>query len=122
MLLLKQAPQAGSADETGRARVLACAACLAAVTTTDARIEVGGQHEHSFVNPHGYTYRIGCFASAPGCAGDGPSSTFWTWFPGYAWQIAYCARCGEHLGWVFRSEAHRFLGLILDRLTEVGEA
>jgi hypothetical protein len=24
-----------------------------------------------------------------------------SWFPGYAWDIACCRRCGSHLGWRF---------------------
>lgn len=24
-----------------------------------------------------------------------------SWFPGYAWTIAYCSRCYQHLGWLF---------------------
>ncbi len=28
------------------------------------------------------------------CAAD-------SWFPGYAWTIAYCGRCFNHLGWRF---------------------
>ena len=24
-----------------------------------------------------------------------------TWFPGYAWTIAGCRRCGSHAGWMF---------------------
>lgn len=24
-----------------------------------------------------------------------------SWFPGYAWTIANCRRCGGHLGWRF---------------------
>jgi Lon protease-like protein len=26
-----------------------------------------------------------------------------SWFPGFAWQIAYCEQCREHLGWYFTS-------------------
>jgi hypothetical protein len=32
---------------------------------------------------------------------DGPPSTQDSWFPGYAWSIAYCSRCYNHLGWRF---------------------
>jgi hypothetical protein len=32
---------------------------------------------------------------------QGRPSTQDSWFPGYAWTIAYCARCYSHLGWKF---------------------
>jgi hypothetical protein len=51
----------------------------------------------------------------------GESSMFWTWFPGYSWQVDYCRHCGEHLGWLFRAAEHRFHGLVLDRLVERAE-
>lgn len=31
---------------------------------------------------------------------DRPSSEF-SWFPGYAWQIAVCITCSSHIGWKF---------------------
>ncbi len=99
-------------------RVLACSSCLHAVTTSAARIEVGGRHEHSFVNPHGLRFRIGCFASAAAVPVGEPSA-YWTWFPGFRWQIAVCAGCSGHLGWRFLSADSTFHGLILDRLVEV---
>ena len=32
---------------------------------------------------------------------EGEAVTQDSWFPGYAWTIAYCNRCGNHLGWRF---------------------
>ena len=105
-----------AADDVGR--VLVCAECLHAVTSTTARIEMSGRHAHTFANPHGFVFHIGCFAVAPGCAtGSDPSNEF-SWFPGYAWQVAVCRGCGTHLGWLFRSGDSRFHGLIVDRLAE----
>lgn len=31
---------------------------------------------------------------------DRPSTDF-SWFPGYAWQIAVCSKCSSHIGWKF---------------------
>jgi hypothetical protein len=113
---LEDAPRETTTDEGGR--VLACAACGRPITTTAARIEMDGAHAHTFANPHGFVYRIGCFSTAPGCAPVSPPSTDFAWFAGYAWQIAACTGCGEHIGWLFRSGSARFHGLILDRLVE----
>jgi Yippee zinc-binding/DNA-binding /Mis18, centromere assembly len=105
--------------EDGGGEVLACAGCLRPVTTSAARIEVAGAHEHTFANAAGFQFRIGCFARAIGCATVGEPSTYWTWFPGCSWQIEQCSSCGEHLGWLFRSASEAFHGLVLDRLVEV---
>ena len=32
---------------------------------------------------------------------EGRPCTQDSWFPGYAWTIAYCGRCYNHLGWRF---------------------
>jgi hypothetical protein len=76
------------------------------------RIEVGGAHEHTFVNPHGFVHHVGCFAAASGCSYAGPTETAFSWFPGFSWQIARCGRCHAHLGWIFRASGDSFHGLI----------
>lgn len=108
----------GEADRTG-GQLLACARCLREVTTSQARIAVAGSHEHRFSNPDGVRFQIGCFAGATGCRTVGPRSTYWTWFSGYSWQVEVCGACAQHLGWLFRADAHHFHGLIVDRLVEL---
>jgi hypothetical protein len=101
-------------------RLLVCAACGHGITSASSRTARSGRHAHTFANPHGFVFHIGCFTAAPGCrAASGPSTEF-TWVPGFAWQIAVCRGCGEHLGWLFRSAEETFCGLILDRLVEQG--
>lgn len=81
---------------------------------------MSGTHAHTFTNPAGIVFRIGCFADAPGAASFGGENSAFSWFPGFVWRIALCASCGEHLGWRFREErssAH-FFGLILDKVVE----
>lgn len=104
-----------------REQRLFCARCGHTITRQDQRIAVNGTHAHDFTNPHGLTFHIGCFRDAPGCIPFGAATTEFTWFPGYAWQIADCASCGVHLGWLFTSSADGFYGLILNRLTSVGK-
>ena len=93
-----------------------CAACNHALTSASARIDVDGAHEHAFANPAGLTFRIACFRDAPGCRGLGDESTFWTWFKGFAWRVALCGACGEHVGWSYASDATAFFGLITNRI------
>jgi len=112
-------PGASAQEGDGDGRVLACAGCLQPITTADARIEVGGAHEHTFANPAGFQYHIGCFARATGCATVGEPSADWSWFAGHTWQVEHCSACREHLGWLFRAEGHLFHGFVLDRLVEI---
>jgi len=59
----------------------------------------------------GIKFNFGCFQKAPGCSALGIATDEYTWFSGYKWQLAVCAGCGEHLGWLFRGESG-FYGLI----------
>ena len=95
-----------------------CAFCLAKVTRVSEQIEVWGHHRHTFANPSGIIFEIGCFRLAPGCLYFGAPSTEFTWFKDHSWQIAGCKACQSHLGWLFRhtSGSRQFHGLILNRL------
>jgi len=94
-----------------------CRSCSHIITSVDKRIEIAGQHAHTFTNPAGIVYRIGCFSSAPGCFNFGEPTMEYTWFPGYTWCYANCLNCFMHLGWFFQSGDHHFYGLILNHLT-----
>ena len=100
----------------GEDAVLRCKACGLPVAFERDAIEVLGKHVHRFVNPAGEAFEVGCFREASGCAPWGPAETFWTWFPGRAWRVALCARCGIHLGWSYEGEGSAFHALIMPRL------
>jgi hypothetical protein len=117
----KSAQRPGAADEEDGGQILACARCQQAITTTAARIEVSGSHTHTFTNPDGYRFVIGCFRDASGLRRFSPQSSEATWFAGYTWQIEACSGCKEQLGWLYRSGQDTFHGLIVDCLIEVGE-
>jgi len=110
----KQTLKDTSSDEYG---FLLCRQCGQVITHCSAQIAVEGQHAHTFANPHGIVFEIGCYKSADGCDPMGPSSAEFSWFPGYYWQIAVCRCCRIHLGWIFSgNRADSFFGLIIDRL------
>jgi len=96
-----------------------CRTCRHIITSPAERIEVQGSHRHTFANPQGIVYEIGCFRTAAGCGYVGPSTGEFTWFKGYSWRIAACSRCLTHLGWLYISNAlPSFNGLILDHLID----
>ncbi len=107
-----------SDHDVDKRRALLCTRCGLAITTRDQRIEMNGRHEHTFANPHGIIFRIGCFESAPGCVTLPEEVKEFTWFDGYAWSHAMCFLCGNHMGWKYRAEQNCFHGLVLDRLVE----
>ena len=96
---------------------LLCRQCLSVITRQSEQVEVGGFFRHTFANPHGIVFEIGCFRSAVGCGYTGLPTNEFTWFGGYYWQVAVCAACLTHMGWRFTAtDKFSFFGLILDRL------
>ena len=106
---------------TDAKRALLCGRCGLLVTTRDQRIVMHGMHEHTFANPHGVIYRIGCFRNAPGCLAQSEEYKEFSWFDGFVWSHVMCTMCGIHLGWKYRKTETRFHGLVLDRLVEKEE-
>ncbi|MBU0996295.1 MAG: hypothetical protein KJ737_27670 [Proteobacteria bacterium] len=106
-------------DDMGGGRAIRCRNCLNVVTTDRERIQKNGSHTHTFANPYGNVFEIGCFRHAIGCVYAGSVTTEFTWFKGYGWKLALCRSCMAHLGWVYlSSEESMFHGLIVHRLTE----
>ena len=98
-----------------------CRQCRQAITRPDDRFSFQGSHRHTFANPHGVVFDVGCFRNVIGCAYAGAASDEFTWFAGYSWRVCYCTMCLTHLGWVFSSKAGDiFHGLIVDKLIEPG--
>jgi hypothetical protein len=115
--------RAGAPRETPQTRpvepeaAIVCRQCRHPVTRPQERIAMAGSHRHSFANPTGLVFEIGCFRQASGCRLAGPASLEFSWFPGYRWRIALCGGCQVQLGWRFESPAQQsFSGLILERL------
>jgi len=101
-------------------RNILCAEYSQSLTDDSERIEVNGAHKHTFVNPAGIMFQIGCFANVSGVNVSGEATEQWSWFKGYIWKIMCCDRCGSHLGWVYLSEGEiSFFGLILSRLSRL---
>ena len=105
--------------ESDSEKHILCRQCLQVITSPAERIVVQGSHQHTFANPHGIIYEIGCFRTVIGCGYAGPASDEFSWFRGFSWRIAVCTMCLTHMGWLFMSSgSERFNGLILDRLLE----
>ena len=110
-------PDAAPEEDTQAARRVLCRECLHPVTREQDRTEVHGAHHHTFANPSGIVFTIGCFQFADGCGAAGSPSEEFTWFRGFSWRVAVCTACLAHLGWLFSTASGAaFWGLILDHL------
>lgn len=98
---------------------LICRRCGQLITSSTQRISVAGAHEHTFSNPDGIMFHIGCFGHVQGCLFSGELISQWSWFKGYQWQVTYCSECGLHLGWRFSSGEHVFHGLVLRNISRL---
>lgn len=105
-------------DRTEPLEAIYCKACGIAVTSRGQKISVQGSHSHTFFNPAGIVFEVGCFRQAPGCYTAGEPSSEFTWFAGHVWSFALCRGCSAHLGWFFEMGAAAFYGLILTNLVE----
>jgi hypothetical protein len=104
-------------EEEHDERLILCRECLFPIAREEDRTAMSGAFQHTFANPAGIVFTIGCFHTAAGCAPVGPASDEFTWFNGFAWRVGVCRGCLAHLGWFFAAPSGAaFWGLILDHL------
>jgi hypothetical protein len=102
---------------------LLCRSCRTPISDRDAIFSPGaGPPVQVFTNPHGRVFPVLTLKHAESLVFVGPPSLEYTWFSGYAWQVALCARCVNHLGWRFEAAAGGtppiFFGLLRAELVE----
>ncbi len=99
-------------------KAIFCKSCKELITRSEHKIQVGGSHTHTFFNPAGLIFELGCFQKAPGVAVMGEVTSEFSWFAGHVWCFALCRSCGVHLGWFYETGDSSFFGLILNTLVE----
>ena len=85
---------------------ICCKSCHTKLASATNLLTVGGSKGVSgaYVNEHGMihqTLTVRQLLSGKHLQYYGGSETKDSWFPGYAWTIAYCHYCQSHLGWKF---------------------
>ncbi len=66
---------------------------------------------HHYLNPHFFLHRVLLARQVGQMLDTGQPSSDTSWFSGYGWQISYCNRCTEHVGWKFsRDQVHEPCG------------
>lgn len=56
---------------------------------------------HHYLNPHYFLHRLILARRVENVVFTGQPSIDCSWFPGYGWQVLYCTRCSDHVGWKF---------------------
>lgn len=105
-------------EENKEERVLLCRNCGKTITSYENVMEIEGHHIHTFSNPYGIVFEIGCFSAAEGCINRGTPTGEFTWFKGFSWRYSLCSRCHIHLGWHYQTSGETFYGLILGNLMD----
>jgi hypothetical protein len=118
-LLLEATPEEGDQSISDPEAGILCRRCAHTITRPKDEAAMGGSFRHTFANPSGLVFEIGCFRHAEGCGASGELTDEFTWFRGYHWRLALCRACFVHLGWEFVSSSGSgsFWGLILNRLS-----
>ena len=112
-------PSSGEAPAQDEAPpALVCRACGTAISREDAVFSAAqGGAVGVYANPGGWLRRVVTVRWAENLRLVGEPTEEFTWFPGFAWRVAECGGCGQHLGWRYDDPAG-FHGLVLDRLRE----
>ncbi|KAL3153029.1 hypothetical protein ABBQ38_012053 [Trebouxia sp. C0009 RCD-2024] len=107
---------------------LRCRFCMTQVAFASDVVSMSSEGTGgAFVNSHGYVHDMITLHRATNAVCDGEPETEHSWFPGFAWTIAYCAGCTSHLGWKFTAAQRNqhpqsFWGLRRPAITELNES
>ena len=102
--------------EAGVSLPVRCRQCRTVITQATSAIEMAGSHQHALTNPAGIRFIVLVYRHA-NCELTGTPTEEYSWFSGYAWQMALCLQCNTHLGWYYsHGQFPDFYGLIAPRL------
>lgn len=82
--------------------VICCRECKIQVAHTNDVFSLSLEGPMSaYVNPQGHVHETLTVYKSQNLNLMGRPTKEHSWFPGYAWTIAYCRRCTNHMGWKF---------------------
>ncbi len=102
-------------------KAIQCKACESLITHSDHLVRLNGRSRHSFMNNAGIESDSQTFDACGGAVAFGDPTRELSWFVGYAWRIAFCRTCGQHLGWHYKGLAQsmrpaEFWGILVARI------
>jgi hypothetical protein len=111
------------AENTGGI-IFRCRECGSYITDSGLTTKIHGVAEHSFVNPSGMQCDFITVAACRNVYADPQLYVEHSWFAGYGWRIAVCARCGSHLGWKYDAVKNltprEFFGILIHAVQRSG--
>lgn len=103
-------------DDTDKDNAILCKQCDHIITHPDLAVTINDRFIHTFRNPSGLEFDIQCYSQADGALVSGSATDYYSWFPGYSWQICYCRQCHQHIGWYYSKGEDGFFGFNLASL------
>lgn len=100
-----------------KCKMLSCVHCSETIANTADIFSMSVEGpQGTFVNPGGFVHEMLTLTKSNNISYYGRPSTDHSWFPGYAWTVASCARCHSHMGWKFTAtkrklKPQKFYGL-----------
>ncbi|XP_064119954.1 protein cereblon-like [Macrobrachium nipponense] len=100
-----------------KCKMLSCIHCTGTIANTADIFSMSVEGpQGTFVNPQGYVHEMLTLTKATNLSYYGRPSVEYSWFPGYAWIVATCGRCHNHIGWKFTAtkrklKPQKFYGL-----------
>jgi len=83
---------------------IVCARCETTITKSSYIFAFDNeQTTRVFANPAGALFEVVTVTDAENVKTLHNPSTEFTWFPGYSWQICFCAQCSSQIGWFFQN-------------------
>ncbi len=115
---VKNEEEISNKEKNRKKDLIICKACKNIITEPENKIQINGQFSHTFQNPAGAIFNIGCFSVTQGCLDVSEKTAEFSWFPGFNWVIVVCSNCYTHMGWHYSMNGSGFYGLILDKIVE----
>jgi len=111
-------------ESTLEVQAIVCRSCDTKLSSAAYIITMGTKGaSQAFSNPAGQLREILTLSQVWNLQLEPKATTDFTWYPGYAWRICYCAGCNTHLGWryeaVAESSPNSFFGLLSKAIKEV---
>jgi len=115
----KPKPNADDAAKSNESKSILCKICTTEISSSDWVISMGPKGTtQAFANPAGHLREILTLSQAWQLHLDENVTSDFTWYAGYAWRIAYCGNCAQHLGWRFEAIGDQSLQLFYGLLTK----
>ncbi|XKL64111.1 hypothetical protein PGB90_004197 [Kerria lacca] len=86
-------------SQTDKLKCITCRTTIGSCADIFA-MSIEGPHG-TYVNSEGCVHELITLKTVTNTFPSSDPETEYSWFPGYAWSVAYCCECHHHIGWMF---------------------